>query len=242
MSCGSGRRCSGRRRALAYEPYNLLARYQMIVGALRDLELTRGHCVVLSVIVGHVGSDGGAWPGLERICAQAHVSRSTAIRAIQKLEDTGYLATNRQMGKVNYYTITPDAADRIVPTRVTHDTGQVVTPVSPVTPPRVIDDTTTRVTHDTEPVSPVTPELGLELDSLNLIQVTRLNEQSFDYEVQERERKDEQERVNKEHKEKQRNSIRAEYLDTLFTHPEWAKRMERQFPNDLADLINKAAA
>lgn len=90
---------------MAHEPYNLLARYQILENALRDSRLSRGVCVVLAVILAHVDSEGEAWPGMKRICERARVSKRTAIRAVQNLEAHGYLTAERALGKSNYYRI-----------------------------------------------------------------------------------------------------------------------------------------
>ena len=96
---------------MANEPYNLLARYKMIEEALTDRRLSRGDCVVLSVILAHLDRDGEAYPGLKRICTRAGISRSTAIRAIQNLEFCQYFTTDRTMGRSNYYRIIPREQD-----------------------------------------------------------------------------------------------------------------------------------
>lgn len=90
---------------MAHEPYNLLARYQILERALRDPLLTRGDCVVMSIILGHVDSDGEAWPGMKRICERALVSKRTAIRAVENLESHGYLEVERAAGRSNYYRV-----------------------------------------------------------------------------------------------------------------------------------------
>ena len=92
---------------MANEPYNLLARYQMLEEALRDKRLTRADCSVLAVILAHVDEDGEAWPGITRITERARVSRRTAIRAIESLETAGYFEVERALGKSNSYQITP---------------------------------------------------------------------------------------------------------------------------------------
>lgn len=90
---------------MAREPYNLLARYQMLEQALRDNRLTRADCSVLAVILAHADQDGEAWPGVARITERANVSRRTALRAIAALERAGYLHVSRILGQVNTYQI-----------------------------------------------------------------------------------------------------------------------------------------
>ena len=90
---------------MAHEPFNLLARYQILERAVHDSSLARGDCVVLAVILAHVDADGEAWPGMKRICERARVSKRTAIRAVQSLEARGYLSADRTIGKSNYYRI-----------------------------------------------------------------------------------------------------------------------------------------
>lgn len=90
---------------MAKEPYNLLARYQLLEQALKDSRLTRADCSVLAVILAHADQDGEAWPGVTRITERANVSRRTALRAIAALENAGYLEVSRILGQVNTYQI-----------------------------------------------------------------------------------------------------------------------------------------
>ncbi|TDK23434.1 helix-turn-helix domain-containing protein [Luteimonas aestuarii] len=105
---------------MPHEPYNLLSRYQIIEHALKNPSLSRGHCVVLSVILGHVDPDGDAWPGMKKICSKAGISKSTAVRAVDRLERLGYLSVERRHGSSNVYSIT-DVED--LPTGVRCDTS-----------------------------------------------------------------------------------------------------------------------
>ncbi|RZA28233.1 MAG: helix-turn-helix domain-containing protein [Proteobacteria bacterium] len=115
---------------MAHEPFNLLGRYQLIERALQDSHLSRGNCVVLCVILGHVDANGEAWPGMGRICNKAGISKSTAIRAVKRLEERGYLTAHREFGRSNVYVVAepPDPA-----TSVMGDTT-LAKPVSPMTP------------------------------------------------------------------------------------------------------------
>lgn len=96
---------------MANEPYNLLARYQMLEQALQDYRLTRADCSVLAVILAHVDQDGEAWPGITRITQRAVVSRRTALRAVSNLEQAGYFTTERSLGRVNSYQIAGPTGD-----------------------------------------------------------------------------------------------------------------------------------
>jgi predicted transcriptional regulator len=105
---------------MANEPYNLLARYQMLEAALGDFRLTRADCSVLAVILSHVDQDGEAWPGITRITKRAGVSRRTAIRAISALEAADYFCIKRDFGRVNTYQV---QEINPAPTGDTSDTG-----------------------------------------------------------------------------------------------------------------------
>ncbi|WP_363800064.1 helix-turn-helix domain-containing protein [Lysobacter firmicutimachus] len=164
---------------MADDPYSLLARYDLVGLALQDEALTRGDCSVLFVILRHVNEDGGAWPGMARICSQARVSKSTAVRAVKRLEKRGYVRTQREFGRSNYYWMTdPDELLAGVMNDTSASNGPVsmmtpvdeesgkragvmdgTTPVSPVTPTGVMDDTML--------VSSVTPELDLRTCFMN---------------------------------------------------------------------------
>ncbi len=173
----------------ADQALTLLNRYKIVERALRDDKLTRGDCVVLSVILSHCDVGGQAWPGLERICSLAGISKSTAIRAVRSLEAGRYVVTERELGKSNTYTIQDPLSTEIDSTGVTDDTPQPVSNMTRVVGrTRVTSDTKpvsrmtpTGVTDDTTPVSPVTPELALrthlnELASENLLPEDRFQD------------------------------------------------------------------
>jgi hypothetical protein len=54
---------------------------------------------------------------------------------------------------------------------------------------------------------------------------------------QEQEREEQQRLAEERQRAEQRQSIRQEYLECRQSHPEYAKRMERAFPRELADLL-----
>ncbi|UYK81408.1 helix-turn-helix domain-containing protein [Xanthomonas sacchari] len=90
---------------MPHEPFNLLARYQLIERALQDARLSKGDCAVLSVILSHLDPDGEAWPGMARICSMARIQKRSAIRSVQRLEETGYLTVDRTIGRSNTYLV-----------------------------------------------------------------------------------------------------------------------------------------
>src|SRR5262245_40466506 len=79
-------------------------RQQWLTQLLADPKLGFSHLKVAMVIGWHFNRNQGgkAWPGINRIAEIAHVDRRTVMRAVQWLEEHGWLkVTRRPKGKRN---------------------------------------------------------------------------------------------------------------------------------------------
>jgi len=76
-----------------------------LAAAATDSRLSRADIGCLAVILDRFNrSTGAAWPGINRLATEANLHRSNVIRAIQRLEQTGYVTVERAgLGKSNRY-------------------------------------------------------------------------------------------------------------------------------------------
>lgn len=58
---------------------------------------------VLVALANYANEDGTCWPGFERLCQATCLSRSTIIRALEKLETSGLLRRTKRPNKSNTY-------------------------------------------------------------------------------------------------------------------------------------------
>lgn len=72
-------------------PHDLLACWLLVKRASTDSRLSAGGIAVLISILDRINGNGTAWPSLNRIAADASVSRMTAVRSVKALVDLGYL-------------------------------------------------------------------------------------------------------------------------------------------------------
>ena len=72
-------------------PHDLLACWLLVKRASTDSRLSAGGVAVLISILDRMNSSGAAWPSLNRIAADASVSRMTVVRSVKALVDFGYL-------------------------------------------------------------------------------------------------------------------------------------------------------
>jgi len=80
-------------------------KFEALAGACCDPRLARGDVGVLAVILRHANAaSGAAWPGVNRIAAQANIDRSSVMRSIGKLERAGFIEVDRgHRGRSNTY-------------------------------------------------------------------------------------------------------------------------------------------
>lgn len=226
---------------------SLLQRHLLLVDALLDSKLTRSDCIVLAVIIGHINQGGAAWPGVTRIQQKACVARSTVMRGIKALELNSYLEIERERGKSNTYRIAEPTGSgagtsseagtsttfELVAAVGPTGSGTDTTPVPPVTP---------------HPSQPSDPNSALELSSSNSEKRTRLpaapslpDDQEQEQEQQRLQAAEQQRLADEEEQTKRQESLKAEYLQTIATHPKHAEMMRRMWPF-LADVIEDRAA
>jgi len=114
----------------------------VMLAASRDCSLMRTDLAVLGVVLEHADTTTGeAWPSVARIVDRSGVPRSTALRAIARLERAGHLRVERRTGSSSVYWLTSPTGG----TGVTGGTGS-------------ISGTGTGATGETGVVSPVGPK------------------------------------------------------------------------------------
>ena len=59
--------------------------------------------VVLIVVSYHANDTGRAWPAIETIAAEASIGRRTAFRAVDALEERGWIASYQRRGRSTIY-------------------------------------------------------------------------------------------------------------------------------------------
>ena len=71
--------------------HGLLARWKLAIAAARNRRLSAGDLAVLMAVLDCMNDDGLAWPGFKKISIDANVDRSTAVRSVTRLDQSGYL-------------------------------------------------------------------------------------------------------------------------------------------------------
>lgn len=239
----AARRPSG--KAEKEEPRgSLLQRWQLLVQALCDEELSKGDCTVLAVIASHAGKEGEAWPGVNRIASLGGVHKTTVIRSVDRLAARGYLDVSRKQGMSNRYRLASTGRMGATGTGSTGATSDGETPVASTQP--------TGRTGATGLVAPALPDLShprypnsaFELASKNSKKnsVACGADVSFEEEQEQlaarREAAKQQAEADAQEKEQQRTEgIRSEYLRVRESNPKLAKDFEATYPRELADLL-----
>lgn len=111
----------------------LLSLWKQLGRATRDARLSRGDIVVLYSIANRLNDSNVAWPGFERLAADTGIHRSTVVRSVERLENSGYLLRESGgIGKANRYRLlgsaeatgstdatgSADATEGVAPTRL----------------------------------------------------------------------------------------------------------------------------
>ena len=100
------------------------------------------------------------FPGMTTLAADMKKSVCTARRAVRELVQAGYLRVTPRIGQTNLYSITVAGA-------TSRPRIHALPPVS-VTPPPYHPCNPTPITHDTPPLSPVTPEVAIEVSNISI--------------------------------------------------------------------------
>ena len=85
-------------------PFGLVARWRLLRAASVDSRLSRTDVAALGAILDRCNDDGVAWPGFGTIVKDARIGRTSAVRAVNRLVEFGYL--ERKSGdrrKLNRY-------------------------------------------------------------------------------------------------------------------------------------------
>lgn len=93
------------------ERFNYSGKLEFLRRICVDPRLQRTAVAVASVIVDHADRRSGvAYPSVARIVTESGVPKSTALRAIRRLEETGWVTSDRRMGALTHYRLTgPEA-------------------------------------------------------------------------------------------------------------------------------------
>lgn len=109
---------------------SLLRRWLLMLAATRDQRLSRSDCAALGAVLARMNAEGAAWPGMTSIAHDAGIDRRTAVRAIGRLSDAGYLLRDSgRPGLSNRYRIgsdKPAASDQSAPSDELATSGQTV--------------------------------------------------------------------------------------------------------------------
>lgn len=205
-----------------------------------DHRLSRGDVGVLAAVLQHCDATGFAFPGPSLIANLANLATTNAKRSLRKLEELGYLRVVRrgERRRSEYLVQAPPP----IPTRRAsvpssnlkkgHDSARERAQFA------TRADACARVTGY-ESIT-ATGDAGVR----NLGTLARHESTSeFTYESTGAERAI-REQEKQEQEESRREGLRSEYLGALLTHPEWARRMERNsvIRPLIEDLIQDQAA
>lgn len=255
---------------MATDERKAVAKLVLLEQACCDARLRSSHHGVLAVIFDHCYDNEYSYPGPARIAKLAGLNTRTVRRCIDDLEANGYLKVmSRGVGRPNWYwpafehasttgsltwidgegklrVYRPDPTVRQDPTTPTTTGLRTLTPGSTGTSgtgPQVHE---VRAHRPTEAVLEAVKETIKEavgaapLSHVDWAKQRREEDQRLEA-AEELKRLAEEERKAQQ-KAQQRETVRAEYLQSRETNPKHAKVMERLFPKDLADLIEERAA
>jgi hypothetical protein len=75
----------------ASQASTLVSRWRLLILASRDRQLSRTDVAVLGSVLDRMGQTATSWPGLSKISDDIGANRSSAVRAIARLCESGYL-------------------------------------------------------------------------------------------------------------------------------------------------------
>jgi DNA-binding transcriptional MocR family regulator len=90
---------------------------EMVFARLADVDSLAAKVVYL-VIASHVNGDGVAYPSVQLLAKESHLSRRSVFRAVNELKDKELLTVDSQPGRVSLFKLSTDRGDTRSP--VTH--------------------------------------------------------------------------------------------------------------------------
>lgn len=92
---------------MADELFNYSGKLAYLQAVCRDPRLGRSELAVMSVLVDHADkATGSCYPSIARMTDTGNVSRSSAIRALRRLEQTGWIKSAKRIGALSTYLLT----------------------------------------------------------------------------------------------------------------------------------------
>lgn len=92
---------------MADELFNYSGKLAYLQAVCRDPRLGRSELAVMSVLVDHADkTTGRCYPSVARMADTGNVSRSSAIRALRRLEQTGWIKAAKRNGALSTYLLT----------------------------------------------------------------------------------------------------------------------------------------
>lgn len=154
--------------------FNYSGKLAYLQKVCRDSRLTKSAAAVAASLLNYADNRTGlAYPSIERLVQESGVPKSTCIRAIRALEKYDHLTASRRVGANSQYILAGATDD----TGAIHGTG-VIQDATGVIQNQAIEKT--GVTHGTDAVSPVAPELEVEAKAIGLELDARVRASRFD--------------------------------------------------------------
>lgn len=92
---------------MADEPFNYSGKLDFLGRLARDRRLTQAAIAVAAVLVEHAHKETGrCFPSIPTIVASSGVPKTTAIRSLRLLTETGWVTTDKRTGAVTHYGLT----------------------------------------------------------------------------------------------------------------------------------------
>lgn len=84
--------------------FNYSGKLALLLNLARDARLRQSAIAVATVLIDHANKTTGAcFPNLATIVRQSRVPKTTVIRGLRKLEECGWISTDKRTGAVNNY-------------------------------------------------------------------------------------------------------------------------------------------
>lgn len=92
---------------MADDLYNYSGKLAYLQAVCRDARLGRSELAVMSILIEHADKvTGSCYPSIGRMVDTGKVSKSSAIRALRKLEEAGWIQASKRNGALTNYTLT----------------------------------------------------------------------------------------------------------------------------------------
>jgi hypothetical protein len=215
---------------------------QLLRAAACDYRLSRGDLGVFAVILEHCDADLCAFPGPALIARKARLSVTSVKNSIRQLEEWRYLKVERPgLRKRNRFQVLPSPT--VLP-RAAFETGQVSLTSSRLSKrgnwSRGVAQSGSKLKAPTGQAQQPPPgqarlhQLG---KSARQEVAFKSPEKSQDASLSLQEQEDQDKATRFARAQEERERVRAEYLQVLETHPAYAARMLKVYPNYLHDLV-----